>query len=56
MLASSLERRFARSSINHLKQQIARASTSKSNSGAIGPCGRHEVWRDDIYDHDNEPK
>jgi hypothetical protein len=24
--------------------------------GAIGEDGRHELWREGIYDHDNEPK
>lgn len=24
--------------------------------GPIGKDGRHEIWREDIYDHDNEPR
>ena len=24
--------------------------------GGIGKDGKHEIWRDGIYDHDNEPK
>jgi hypothetical protein len=24
--------------------------------GPLGDDGRHEVWREGIYDHDNEPK
>ena len=33
------------------------ASVEKgSGSGAIGEDGRHEIWREGIYDHDNEPK
>lgn len=27
----------------------------KKEGGAIGEDGKHEVWRDGIYDHDNEP-
>jgi hypothetical protein len=29
---------------------------STSSAGPIGADGRHEVWREGIYDHDNEPK
>jgi len=28
----------------------------KATGGVIGADGRHEVWREGIYDHDNEPK
>ena len=28
----------------------------KTPEGPIAEDGRHEVWREDIYDHDNEPK
>jgi NAD(P)H-dependent glutamate synthase small subunit len=28
----------------------------KGTKGPIGTDGRHEIWREDIYDHDNEPK
>lgn len=31
-------------------------STKVSPSGPIGSDGRHEIWREGIYDHDNEPK
>jgi hypothetical protein len=27
----------------------------KKEGGVIGDDGKHEVWRDGIYDHDNEP-
>jgi hypothetical protein len=30
-------------------------SVDKKEGGAIGEDGKHEVWRDGIYDHDNEP-
>jgi len=53
-----------------VRKQALRASTSQaekgdsaellgeeaSTSGPIGRDGRHEVWREGIYDHDNEPK
>ena len=29
---------------------------SMAGKGPIGMDGRHEIWREDIYDHDNEPK
>jgi hypothetical protein len=29
---------------------------SKAGYGPIGADGRHELWREGIYDHDNEPK
>lgn len=29
---------------------------SQAGKGPIGKDGRHEIWREDIYDHDNEPK
>ena len=32
------------------------SSTSSDNNNPIAADGRHEVWREDIYDHDNEPK
>lgn len=32
------------------------SSSSNTATTAIGSTGRHEVWREDIYDHDNEPK
>jgi hypothetical protein len=37
-------------------QTIRTLSTKIEKGGAIGTDGRHEVWREGIYDHDNEPK
>lgn len=37
-------------SVKHVK------GASKAGVGPIGADGRHELWREDIYDHDNEPK
>jgi hypothetical protein len=42
---------------------LRQSSSSRSLStkaartgGPIGSDGRHEIWREGIYDHDNEPK
>lgn len=40
-------------SVVHMSTQVEESAT---NEGPIGADGRHEVWREDIYDHDNEPK
>jgi glutamate synthase (NADPH/NADH) small chain len=41
-----------------VQQQSLRslATVEKTKAGAIGEDGRHEIWREGIYDHDNEPK
>jgi len=31
-------------------------ASSADKGGPIGSDGRHELWREDIYDHDNEPR
>ena len=40
------------------QQSVARAFSTKAarTGGPIGSDGRHEIWREGIYDHDNEPK
>jgi len=46
------------------RQRLVRALSNNSHvkgasSAGIGPIGadgRHEIWREDIYDHDNEPR
>lgn len=60
MLASSSRRllvskTFTRRS-QFLRVQSTKATTSVDTSGPIAEDGRHEVWREGIYDHDNEPK
>lgn len=57
MLASSLaiaRRRIPAS----IRAKVVRAQSSQVDkaAGPIAEDGRHEVWREDIYDHDNEPK
>lgn len=57
MLASTIARRKATDLIR--TQTIARSLSSKVTTrvgGPIGSDGRHEIWREGIYDHDNEPK
>jgi hypothetical protein len=40
-----------------IKSLSTKAATASSrSSGPIGSDGRHEIWREGIYDHDNEPK
>ena len=38
------------STTSHIK------GASQAGKGPIGQDGRHEIWRQGIYDHDNEPK
>jgi hypothetical protein len=38
-----------------LATQVEGAGAEKGE-GPIGEDGRHEIWREDIYDHDNEPR
>lgn len=42
------------------KQSILSRSSFSTKAvrtgGPIGSDGRHEIWREGIYDHDNEPK
>ena len=55
MLASAARRRVSAS----VRSQLVRSQSTqveKGTSGPIGDDGRHEIWREDIYDHDNEPK
>ena len=44
------------------RSQVVRAQSTQVDksgddaSGPLGEDGRHEIWREGIYDHDNEPK
>jgi hypothetical protein len=57
MLASSVARRRI---ISRARCLVLRAKTTSSvgpkTAGPLGDDGRHELWREGIYDHDNEPK
>jgi hypothetical protein len=42
-----------------LRASAVRAQSTESSSSSSSPIaqdGRHENWREGIYDHDNEPK
>ena len=60
MLASSIARRCSRRIPASIRCQIRRAQSTQVETtdepGPIGEDGRHEIWREGIYDHDNEPK
>ena len=38
------------------RSHAARSLSTKVSSNVLGSDGRHEIWREGIYDHDNEPK
>jgi hypothetical protein len=40
----------------HHSPLIIQSLSTKAASTPIGSDGRHEIWREGIYDHDNEPK
>lgn len=46
-------RRLSNSSLG---RNARRCMSSEVNENPIAQDGRHEVWREGIYDHDNEPK
>ena len=52
--AVSASRRRLASTIG--SRAIRAKSTKAAADGPIAEDGRHEVWREGIYDHDNEPK
>jgi hypothetical protein len=39
-----------------VRTQSTQVDKSSKDDGPIAKDGRHEVWREDIYAHDNEPK
>ena len=53
-LVSSVARR--RSTIVSRAIRAKSTQVEQSGEGPIAADGRHEVWREGIYDHDNEPK
>lgn len=54
MLSSS--RILSRSVLRSQIRRVQSTQVDKVASGPIAEDGRHEVWREGIYDHDNEPK
>ena len=55
MLASVARRRVV-SRARSLFLRAKSTSVDPQSEGPIGVDGRHELWREGIYDHDNEPK
>jgi len=56
MLASATARRKATGLIQRQATRSLSTKAARSSGGPIGSDGRHEIWREGIYDHDNEPK
>lgn len=56
MLASATARRRATDLIRNAAAARSLSSKAARTGGPIGSDGRHEIWREGIYDHDNEPK
>jgi len=58
MMVSASARRKAIGLIQNNNSIIPRSLSTKAvrTGGPIGSDGRHEIWREGIYDHDNEPK
>ena len=54
MMLSSIHHHSRRLLSRSLSSQVEGASSA--GQGPIGQDGRHEIWREGIYDHDNEPK
>jgi hypothetical protein len=55
VLASAARRRVVATSVRSLSTQVEKGAKHVPG-GPIGDDGRHELWREGIYDHDNEPK
>jgi hypothetical protein len=58
-MLASVSRRRALSKARFLFARAKSTSVDQSNSPINSPIaddGRHENWREGIYDHDNEPK
>lgn len=56
MLASVARRRILSKAVSFQTARAQSTQVDKVGSGPIAEDGRHEVWREGIYDHDNEPK
>jgi hypothetical protein len=53
--SSSIVYRRSLATTTTTSQEVEGAGAQKGE-GPIGEDGRHEIWREDIYDHDNEPR
>jgi len=56
MLTSVFRRRLYSSRICLQAVRAQGTSVEKGKGGPVGDDGRHEIWREDINDHDNAPK
>jgi hypothetical protein len=56
MLASVARRRVVSTTRAVAVVRAHSTQVDKVGQGPIAQDGRHEVWREGIYDHDNEPK
>ena len=57
MIASAARRKATDLLVRNTQSSSASAIRSLSTKATpIGSDGRHEIWREGIYDHDNEPK
>lgn len=56
MLASIARRRIVSKAVSFQTARAHGTVVDKVGRGPIAEDGRHEVWREGIYDHDNEPK
>lgn len=56
MLSSIRSRRIAAPTARFFFLRAKSTSVqAPEGEGPLGDDGRHEIWRDGIYDHDNEP-
>jgi len=55
MLTSVFRRRLYSSRICLQAVRAQGTSVEKGKGGPVGDDGRHEIWREDINDHDNAP-
>ncbi len=56
MMLASVARRRIPAAVRSQAVRSQSTQVEKGTKGPIGTDGRHEIWREDIYDHDNEPK
>ena len=56
MLASTTGRRLIGTRSSSVVIRSLSTKATKFGDSPIGTDGRHEIWREGIYDHDNTPK
>ena len=54
--AVSVSRRRIAKTIGSRAVRAQSTKVDATSEGPLGEDGRHELWREGIYDHDNEPK